>query len=385
MRILHFSNKPAFPRVDGGAIAISEVLKSLTHRATVFHVSLSTHKHPFNLKAYGDLVHQLDGIQAWAIHTELSITDAFLALIQNKSYNVSRFYSEDIAAKLQDVITTFRPDIILLESIFLLPYLPVLKQHQLKVIVRTHNIEHHIWEQQAVAARGPKKYYLQLLSRQLRTFEMEALSKVDGILAISESDLDFFRKHLSSVPSNLISTTFDATSEPIDNNSNVFFLGAFDWQPNKEGVEWFKATILPLLPETFQLHIAGKSIDCKAWNHPQICCHGEVFSSVEFIHEHGICVIPLLSGSGVKMKLIENMALGKAIITTSEGVRGVDVQHNREVMIANTPAEFAQTILLLQENDTLRNRLGDAARNFVHAKFGFTSITSKLFECLENN
>jgi glycosyltransferase involved in cell wall biosynthesis len=384
MRILHFSNKPAFPRVDGGAIAISELLKSLTTQSTVYHVSLSTHKHPFNRKEYGELLHQLDGIEAWDIQTELSITDAFLALIQNKSYNVSRFYSADIVAKLEGIISQFQPEIVLLESIFLLPYLAVFKKHQLRVIVRSHNIEHHIWEQQAATARGPKKYYLQLLSRQLKTFEMDALSKVDGILAISDDDLIFFRKHLPSVPSNLIPTPFEATSNHIDNNSNVFFLGAFDWLPNKEGVDWFKQTVLPLLPETFQLHLAGKSIDCKSWSHPQICCYGEVPSSIEFIHEHGICIIPLLSGSGVKMKLIENMAQGKAIVTTSEGIRGVDVLDNQEVMIANTPTEFANAILMLQASDTLRNQLGDAARNYVRANFGFSSITSKLFECLEN-
>lgn len=385
IKILHFSNKPAYPRIDGGTIAISQLLKGLVSNPQfcVTHFTLSTQKHPFTIEYYPDFIAK-DKIQNFAIDTSLSLTGAVSSIVKNESYNVSRFFDASVADEIEIYLKKNSFDYVILESIFLLPYAEIFKLHGCKVIVRTHNVEHHIWEQQAEnCSPSLKKICLKKLAKQLKKYELTALKKVAGIMAISDEEAKFMKSSFPAVPIAVIPASFSIESSANDYQlTSFYFLGAMDWLPNREGVEWFKSLVLPLINSFVEVHLAGKNLSCDQQEKKEyrLICHGEIENSTDFIHSHGICLIPLQSGSGIKIKLLENMALGKPIITTSEGARGIQVEHNKHVIIADTPHEFAQAMLLLQNDENKRIQLGKAAHTFVIDNFGEEKISNYIFE-----
>jgi glycosyltransferase involved in cell wall biosynthesis len=382
MKIVHFSNKPAYPRIDGGTIAISQLLKGLITNPAfhVTHFTLSTQKHPFKEESYPNALRK-DALRNFTIDTSLKFSGALTSLVKNESYHVSRFFDSKVAVEIDNYLSEHTFDFVILESIYLLPYTELFQKKNVKVIVRTHNIEHHIWEQQAENyLLSLKKIYLRKLAKQLKKYELTALKKVDGIMAISEEDAKFMKSSFPDVPITIIPTSFSI--ESIENNyqlTSFYFLGAMDWLPNKEGVEWLKTRVLPIVSASVEVHLAGKNLTCEQKD-DRLICHGEIENATDFIHSHGICLIPIQSGSGIKIKLLENMALGKPIITTSEGARGMQVEHNKHVIIADTPNEFAKAMILLQNDENKRIQLGKAARTFVIDNFGEEKISNHIFE-----
>lgn len=385
MKILHFSNKPAFPLIDGGCIAIKSILKSLIKHADVevYHFTLATQKHPFSLSAYPDSWRDKIIIEDCVIDTKTDLIGAAINLIKNKSYNIERFNQKKVRKRLTDLLTDYNFDLVVVESIFLLPYTSLFKEKGIKVFARTHNIEHKIWEQLASDSSNPiKKWYLRLLSKQLKRAEIKSLNQVDGIISISSDDTAYFQRNLDDCPKiTTIETAVNYPKKPSEVEKNDFyFLGAMDWKPNIEGVNWLLKEVFKSEQFPNEFHLAGKSLKKNEIKHSGLICHGEIEDALAFINAHGICIIPLLSGSGIKIKLLENMAMGKPIVTTSEGVRGIDVVHGTHVLIADTPLDFKNAMIKLMNDEILRKDLGFAAYQFVINNFDENILTNRLVE-----
>lgn len=388
LKVFHLSNKPPFPLKDGGCVAISGLLKSLlvTPKIEVFHFTIATQKHPFRIEEYPEKWKERMVVESKYINTKTTIRGAITHLIKNKSYNVSRFDDKDVAESIQEYLEGVEFDVAIFESIYLLPYLHLFQEKGIKVIVRTHNVEYKIWSGMGKNTKSPlKKWYYKKLAKQLEDYELSELAKVDGIVAITDEDAEFFKGKFPEKKIASISTAIN-TNQPLPdyNLSDFFFLGAMDWKPNREGIEWLYKEVIPNGLEKSQLHIAGKGLKKNKFNHPTVVVEGEVKSALNFINQHGICLIPLRSGSGVKIKLLENMALGKPIVTTTEGVRGVDVEHGKEVLIADNPAEFREFMYKLHADKVLRKKLGTNAKKFVQKHFGETKLTQELIAFIKD-
>lgn len=388
LNIFHFSNKPAFPLKDGGCIAISSIVKSLlsSPEVNVFHFTLSTFKHPFKEKNYPTEWRNTMELESMEIKTNTNAFSALYYLFKNQSYNVARFHEKAVEERIKNILDKQQFDVVLLESIYLLPYLHLFKEKGLKVILRTHNVEHQIWSSLAKNTTFlPKKWYLNKLAEQLKQYELEKCQEVDGIVSITENDARFFEKINPAVKTTSIPPIITTKAEEADYNlSDFYFLGAMDWQPNIEGIQWFIQKVIPEgLTET-QFYLAGKSLNKNEYKHPGIVNLGEIENAMDFIKAHGICLIPLHSGSGLKIKLLENMALGKPIITTTEGARGVGVQHEKEVLIADHPDDFRKQMNKLSQNKELRQSLGNTAKTFVTENFNKEKLTEKLIEFIRN-
>src|SRR5690554_1062717 len=387
-KVLHFSNKPAFPLRDGGCIAISSILRSLlaSDGIEVVHLTLSTFKHSFKLESYPLSWREKMTVENVAIETKTNIFDAFRYLLMNKSYNVVRFYDKDVEKKLIELIQKHQFDSVVMESIYLLPYLQIFKKYGIKIILRTHNVEHKIWSSLAENSTSLlKKWYLNKLSLQLEKYELENCKEVDGIISITEDDAQFFQQfepktHTTCIPPMVVineeNTNYDL--------SDFYFLGAMDWQPNIEGINWFIKDVIPDGLIGTEFYLGGKNLNKKDYQHEGITNVGEVENAVDFIKEHGICVIPLHSGSGLKIKLLENMALGKPIITTSEGARGVGVRNNEHVLIIDDADEFRELMYKLNIDKDLRQRLGQNAKEFVATNYSEEKLTRRLIAFIKD-
>ena len=278
-KVLHFSNKPAFPLRDGGCIAISSILRSLlaSDGIEVVHLTLSTFKHSFKLESYPLSWREKMTVENVAIETKTNIFDAFRYLLMNKSYNVVRFYDKDVEKKLIELIQKHQFDSVVMESIYLLPYLQIFKKYGIKIILRTHNVEHKIWSSLAENSTSLlKKWYLNKLSLQLEKYELENCKEVDGIISITEDDAQFFQQfepktHTTCIPPMVVineeNTNYDL--------SDFYFLGAMDWQPNIEGINWFIKDVIPNGLIGTEFYLGGKNLNKKDYQHEGITNVGE--------------------------------------------------------------------------------------------------------------
>jgi glycosyltransferase involved in cell wall biosynthesis len=158
-----------------------------------------------------------------------------------------------------------------------------------------------------------------------------------------------------------------------------------DWEPNVEGLKWFIEKVWPTIHLRFPqitLHLAGRNMsdEFKAIKAPQVIIQGEIDDATQFILEHDIMVVPILSGGGVRVKIIEGMALGKAIISSTIGAIGIDYKEKDNILIADSTSEWIQAIDSLISKEGKKERLENNARQFAETHFDNRIITKELIQ-----
>lgn len=394
MKILQLCHKVPFPPYDGGTIAMNNITQGLLsegHRVKVLAVETPKHR-VLSEDMPEDYLKSVD-FESVFIDTTLSFWAAFKTIFTRKSYQVSRFYSKGFANKLAEILQKETFDIIQLESIFMAPYLPVIRQFSTaKIVLRNHNIEHLIWHRVINNEPNPlKRWAIRYFSRQLKRYECNLGSQIDAFAAISEPDYQFFKECYHNIPGTVIPFGVDLENYPENEDympsgtPELFHVGSMNWLPNVEGIEWFLDEVWPQIHEKFPeitFTIAGRQIPEKISQRADnnVIIAGEVASANDFMAEKDIMIVPLLSGSGVRVKIIEGMALGKTIITTAIGAEGLAVEHGKNILIANTPDEFLECISKCVASPDICTILGENARNFVALNHNNDLITNRLIE-----
>ncbi|MDD2982884.1 MAG: glycosyltransferase family 4 protein [Crocinitomicaceae bacterium] len=394
MKVLFVTHKPIFPLIDGGCIAMHAFLQNLLHvGCEIQNISISTSKHPFDLKNYpADLQKEIKPESVF-INTKINIIKALQALVTSESYNVSRFYSTQFETLILSKVKNSDFDFILLESAFLLPYVDAIRsQFSGKIIVRTHNVEYKIWERMSeFTGNLLKKKYLQKLSKDLKNYEIKNLKKVDGLVCISDLDKRTFQSHGIHIPMVTIPVSMKRNETlKFDGKSNdIFFLGAMNWQPNSEAVDALLNEIFPKIRIKFpntNLHLAGSYMPSKLLQLKQdgVVVHGRVENVAEFMAQHGILVVPLQSGSGIRIKILEAMAVGTPVIATKVGFEGIPVLNRIEGIVANSTQEICDAIWDLIETPALAKLIGEKGQKMIQEKYSQEQVSAKIYEFLQS-
>jgi glycosyltransferase involved in cell wall biosynthesis len=390
LRILQISLKPPLPAIDGGCIAINAITQGLLkagHYVKVF--TIATAKHPFLPEKLDHNYKKSTNIEAVFIDTSIRPWDAFVNLFTNKPYNVERFYSTEFKNKLIQILKEETFDMVLLESIFVAPYISAIRENtQAKIVLRAHNAEYQIWERLASSASNfLKGTYQGLLAKRLKKYEKEVFSKIDGIAAITSEDASLIRSMHPTVPILKLPLGIDTTYYPLPKtpktSPTVFHLGAMNWEPNIEAMEWFLEKVWPIVLEKLpnaQFFMGGRNQPAKflIGNFPNVTILQDIPSANDFFTEHDILVIPVISGGGMRVKLVEGMVMGKAIVTTKIGAEGVDGENGVHFLIADDPIDFSKAIVTLLTSPNLCNQLGINARIKAIELFENTNLTQKL-------
>lgn len=400
MRILQICNKSPYPPQDGGSMAMYTMAQMLLKHCDLKILAVNNPKCNVNPGEVPGKFKEKTGIEWCYIDTSLKIAGALKALMQNRSYHVERFVSKDFENKLIEILQSNNFDIIQIETIYLSVYIPVIRKYSnAKIVLRAHNIEHVIWERIASNCNGfLKKSYLRILSKQLKRFEEQQFHKYDGIIAISKVDEEYIRSH-SVTPCTTVSYSPDIINLPniqIDNDNyadngdnpgtetkNLFSLASMNWAPNTEGIQWFLKQCWPQIHELhpdLTFRIAGRHMPDNWHSEPDkgIEIVGEVPNSESFMKENGIFVIPLLSGSGIRIKIIEGMCFGKTVITTSIGAEGIDAINGKDFYIADTAEQFVKCVNHCLSHPEECRIIGENARRFIHNNFDQTVLSENL-------
>ncbi|MDC1266589.1 glycosyltransferase family 4 protein, partial [Crocinitomicaceae bacterium] len=168
--------------------------------------------------------------------------------------------------------------------------------------------------------------------------------------------------------------------------NSLCFLGAFNWMPNKEGISWYvdnvHEEIVNIFPE-MNLEIAGSFSQeiSHLSKKPKIRLHGFVDSSVDFISSHGVFIAPILSGSGVKMKVLEAMSLGVPCVLSKKAAEGLNLPDI--IPVCNSKNEFIEKLSLLLIDEDLCKQIGLAGQEFIQKEFSTDVVSKKLITSLK--
>lgn len=359
----------------------------LLNNYAVKHIAISTEKHPFKLDNYPKEIRDKTNPEAVCINTKVTPLKAISALFKSGSYNINRFFNNDMNQLLSATLRETKFDIIILESIYSSPYLESLRQSfDGKIFIRSHNVEHQIWEDLSKnTSNVVKRWYLNKLGRDLKTYELHINQTVDGIMTISKDDESYFKAQNSDT--NITTIPFTVViNDQLQNSysgNNIFHIGGMDWDPNREAVN----RLIKLFPSiqnsipTIQLSLIGKGTEALHPTEKQIQCMGFVPDLSTFCIQTGILVSPITSGSGVRIKILEMMALGIPIITTNKGAQGINP--DQVLYIANSNEELIEAIVKLTHNKEIRIDIGQNAQNYIRENHAPSVIAKQLNEFLQ--
>ncbi|MCK5822709.1 MAG: glycosyltransferase family 4 protein [Bacteroidales bacterium] len=392
MNILQLCNKMPYPPKDGGSIAtlnLSKGFAKLGHKVTV--LAMNTSKHYFNVDNIpNDLKSKINFFDVF-VNTKINPFLAFFNLLFSKTpYNAQRFISVDFKNKLVSLLLKNNYDIIQLEGLYVFAYIEVIRKYSnAKIAYRSHNIEHEIWERTTEQQNGIlKKFYLKILYKRIKKFEINIINKYDALVPITERDASFFNKFGNNKSCHVSVAGFN-TAELKPNFLNtefpsLFYIGALDWVPNQEGLFWFIENVWKIITKNYKnlkFYVAGRNAPKWVVNNlkeENIYYLGEIDDAYEYMNSKAIMIVPLLSGSGMRIKIIEGMALGKTIISTSIGAEGINITNKKNIIIADKPDDFIKGIESVINNKVFSDEIGENAVAFVNKNYDNLTISSSL-------
>ncbi len=392
MRILQLCNKIPFLPKDGGALAMFSLMQGLAgnnHDVTV--LAMNTTKHFVGLKDYSEHIPANIKCHIVDVNTDIHLTGLLKNLVFTKSpYILDRFYNKDFYNKIKDILSSERFDIVQLEGLYITPYISLIREcSDAKIVYRSHNIESQIWTNNAKQEKNSiKKIYLRLLAKRLKRYEQQVVNEYDAVLPITEEDALFFTKNKNTMPLHIVPFGIETEnylfSENVKHKNSLFYIGSLDWIPNIEGIKWFVQNvwkIIKLKHPGIELKVAGRNASKQLIAYLKknnVSYIGEINESKSYFLDNNIMVVPLFAGSGMRVKIIEGMAYGKPIVSTSKGVEGIDYVQDHHIIIADSTQEFVKKLSMLIQDNMFCQQVGRNAHDLIQTKYNNQVICANL-------
>jgi len=431
MKILVLGNRVPWPLHDGGAIATYGMLRSLAENgAEVDFFSFNTKKH-FAENAIIEKYFGFCKVHLVSLDASIKPLKALWNLLFGGSYHMERYDNLDAAVELYDLIQSSNYDCVMAEGLYSMPIaLRVVKQLSVKAdglgsneihensnesvqkksikwVYRSHNLEYQIWERLAISEQQPlKRWYFALQSKRLKRYEIDAWCQMDAIVPIVETDSTVIQATVSEIQkNNQLNSGYSVLNQPqihvyqpgiaiespfafVHRPISIFHIGSMEWQANEQGVMWFLKKVWPRVlsaQPNVKFHLAGKGLSKTDPRFFQtgIVNHGEVDDAEVFMQSHGIMIVPIQAGSGIRIKSLEAMALGVPVVSTSIGAQGLTVESGTQMIIADDPAGFADGIMQLLLNPAASQEMTQQARVYVEQHHNLKRNTAELIAFLQ--
>jgi glycosyltransferase involved in cell wall biosynthesis/peptidoglycan/xylan/chitin deacetylase (PgdA/CDA1 family) len=313
------------------------------------------------------------------------------SLASAHSFERSVFTSSALQRALDAILTRTAFDVVTVEALHLWNHL--VRQAPPgapppRVVLDEHNIEHDLGRQSMEASTGVRRRYQSVNWPKIRREEVAAWRAADGVTFTSEDDLARARSIFPSVRAAVIPNAVDLDHfSPIpgadDDGRTLLFFGAMDYFPNQDGMRWFMADVWPRLlrkrPDA-RLKVLGRhpSAELRALQGPSV----EVVGLVDDIRPHlassAAVIVPLRVGGGTRLKVLEAMAMGKTMVSTTVGAEGIAYRPGRELLVGDEPEAFAAACARLLDDGDLRRRAGAAGRALVTERYSWRAVAEEL-------
>ena len=378
--------------------SLTRGLLDMGHQVKV--VSIHTDKHPFLPdQIEPDYLEQTQFEVAYA-DTELNVRDALSHLVTGESYHLSRFLVPEMERTVEDTLREKVYDVVLLESLFTTAYIPAIRRlSDADLVLRAHNVEHALWDEVASDMTSrPKRWLLNRFKSKLKSEEIKVLAALDGVVTITSDDAAWFEATLQEVhPGSTCKVEVVPFGMDVDGTPHkalsqapirALHLGAMDWAPNHQGVTWFVQDVWPLVRQALpqaQVALAGRNMGPE-WRSDEtagIQVLGEVDDAAATYDTASVVVVPLQAGSGMRIKIAEALAAGRPIVTTSKGMTGLALEHQKHVMVADTSQDFATALIDLLSNGDKATAMGQRGRTWAQVNLQHRARAERLTAFLE--
>jgi len=258
-------------------------------------------------------------------------------------------------------------------------------------ILDAHNALWLLYKRLAETMRpGPRKWLLERDWRLLKEYEGRLCREFDGLLAVSEEDAVALREAAGrDLKITVIPIAVDTDELPVTARApqanHVLHIGTMYWPPNIDGMQWFIQEAYPHIraarPDV-SLDVVGsrppQELTAFNGNGHNINVTGYVAEVQPYLEQCGVFIVPLRAGGGMRVKILEALARGLPLVTTSLGCEGIAVKHGQHVLIADTPKEFAQATLNLLNNRALADELGRNGRALIESTYDYRAACRPL-------
>ncbi len=314
------------------------------------------------------------------------------SLFSNKTYQYHQYYSKRMQQAITEQLDSNKYDLLMVEF-SQMGYYDITTD--IPRYVDQHNVEYEIMQRTYETEKSPLRRLLAKSEwRKYREHEIENCEKFSGCLTTSKRDADILQQRSPGmechvIPNGVDSDFFKPVNAPVDPNM-ILFTGTISYYPNTEGILWFYHNIWHLVKQknpkaTFC--IAGKSPPAEVQNlsalDNQITVTGAVDDMRDYYAKATVVVVPLRVGGGTRLKILEGMAMQKAIISTSVGAEGIDHTDGKNILLRDTPEAFADAVIEVMSNQKLRVDLEQAGRQLVEDKYDWQAVGSILCDVFE--
>ncbi|MFZ3191314.1 MAG: glycosyltransferase family 4 protein [Candidatus Sulfotelmatobacter sp.] len=306
-------------------------------------------------------------------------------------YAVSRFASRAVESQLKRWYAQRAFDVAVCDFLDAAVNFP--KDLNIPTVLFQHNVESEIWRRHATnGSSGLRKLVCGLEFSKMQRYEQEMVRRFHHVVAVSEHDKKLMgawvdTARLSVVPTGVDTEQYCPGKQTGPEKPLVVFVGAMDWEPNVDAVKYFCAEVWPLVQARVpgaHFRIVGRNPGGRVQGlaGASVEVTGRVPSVVEHLREAAVVVVPLRVGGGTRLKIYEAMAVGKAVVSTTVGAEGLDVHHGQDILLSDTPDNFAESVATLLQDVGARARLGHAAAE-LSANYGWPLIGARFGQILQ--
>lgn len=387
-KILFLTPRFPWPLFDGGRIRIFETLK---HLSGDHEVTLAVPLRPD--EAAVDMV-PVSRFCRRVLSTVRSERPAAVArrmlggAFHRHALAQSYFFDGSLARQLADLTSDEEFDIIHVEFPLMAPYLRAVRSDRAVKVLSTHNIESIRFERELRQGPLDRRRALLLADQWLAgQWEVRAIRAFHGVTTVSEGERSWVRERaprtsVELVP-NGVDTRYFAFSPPCP-SSVITFVGSMDYPPNIDAVLWLGESIFPEIRRRvphLRFRVVGSRVDPRVRalaGQPGIEITGQVDDIRPYLAESLALVVPLRSGGGTRLKILQGMAMGRPVISTTVGAEGIELEAGKHCLLAETRDEWVNEVVRLHADHQLAGRLAKAGRELVERKYDWAVCLSSL-------
>jgi glycosyltransferase involved in cell wall biosynthesis len=317
------------------------------------------------------------------------VFDHLRSTLKSRAYTVFAYDSADFRNKLREAIASTKFDLVHVDSLDLVGYLPELGD--LPVVCVHHNVESSLLRRRASTSSGIVSRYMAMQARLTEEEERRWCKEVDLNVAVSPIDRDSFIElapdsRFTVVPNGVDTHGFRPAGADVEVPEGIVFVGGFTWQPNRDAMEFFCRSILPAIrergvnPSVTWVGRAPADIVREYKERYGVHLTGYVDDIRPIVTRAACYVAPLLSGGGTRLKILDAWAMGKAVVSTAVGCEGLDARDGENILIRDSAQDFADGVIEVLTNTALRERLEDDARETAVQTYDWEVIGRPMLE-----
>ncbi len=391
MRILWLKTELLHPVDKGGKIRTYNMLKELKRDHRITYLTLDDGIADSN--ARDAATEYCDEVIAIRHSLREKFTagfywDLLLNLISPLPYAIKKYESDAMRKEIAQRADSGHFDVVICD--FLTPAVNIDPNVSCPTILFQHNVEAMIWKRHYEVQTHPlKKAYFYGQWIKMRGFERRMCRRFDSVIAVSREDRvqlqnDYQIKKVFDVPTGVDTHFFQPTGKEQVRPNNIVFTGSMDWLPNEDAIRYFTSEILPRIRQKIPevtLTVVGRnpypSLIELSKNDSAITVTGRVDDVRPFMERAAAYVVPLRIGGGTRLKIYEAMAMEKAIVSTTIGAEGLPLRDGTDLMLADTPDCFADSVVKVLRDRAFAHALGSAAANTVREQFGWSQVAHR--------